>query len=296
MSLNDIFRSFFGIRPREDISARPDVLPFDDDDQENEGGFGNMDDIFRHFQGDMMQQMEEIHRQMEDMFNNLGVTEFSSLTPGPENSLSPPDGGDLRDKMLKANPDNPSKEESGHTREPLQPFPGSSVFEGMFRLPNWNPVKSHEKKDQDLDNEVSAGDLSKLFETLGSEVVPRQPPCDRPRVRSGFHSVSVQKIHKPDGTIEERRVSRDSAGNEETTVTRSLGDKSHTIITRKNSAGEEEVVQNFTNLDEDKLPQFDKLWGPDQGSLPLINPPSDKLSDFSLFKKFFGFDKPDSSR
>lgn len=51
-------------------------------------------------------------------------------------------------------------------------------------------------------------------------------------------------------TIEERRVSRDSAGNEETTVTRSLGDQSHTVTTRKNSAGEEEVVQNFANLDE----------------------------------------------
>lgn len=57
-----------------------DLFPFDDDSQEDEGGFGNMDDMFRHFQGDMMQQMEEIHRQMEDMFKNFGITEFSALS------------------------------------------------------------------------------------------------------------------------------------------------------------------------------------------------------------------------
>ncbi|KAI2653077.1 HCLS1-associated protein X-1 [Labeo rohita] len=45
------------------------------------------------------------------------------------------------------------------------------------------------------------------------------PVPSQPKIRSTFKSVSVTKVVRPDGTVEERRTVRDGEGNEETTVT-----------------------------------------------------------------------------
>uniref|UniRef100_A0A8B9WZ48 HCLS1 associated protein X-1 n=1 Tax=Bos mutus grunniens TaxID=30521 RepID=A0A8B9WZ48_BOSMU len=68
------------------------------------------------------------------------------------------------------------------------------------------PVTPHSRarEDNDLDSQVSQ-------EGLG--------PVLQPQPKSYFKSVSVTKITKPDGTVEERRTVVDSEGRKETTVT-----------------------------------------------------------------------------
>nr|KAF6316069.1 HCLS1 associated protein X-1 [Pipistrellus kuhlii] len=63
---------------------------------------------------------------------------------------------------------------------------------------------SRAKEDKDLDSQVSQ-------EGLG--------PVLQPQPKSYFKSVSVTKITRPDGTVEERRTVVDSEGRTETTVT-----------------------------------------------------------------------------
>ncbi|VFV19147.1 hcls1-associated protein x-1-like [Lynx pardinus] len=66
------------------------------------------------------------------------------------------------------------------------------------------PPHSRAREDNDLDSQVSQ-------EGLG--------PVLQPQPKSYFKSVSVTKITKPDGTVEERRTVVDSEGRTETTVT-----------------------------------------------------------------------------
>lgn len=50
--------------------------------------------------------------------------------------------------------------------------------------------------------------------------------------------------------MEQKKTVRDSSGREETTVTRTMGDKSHTVTTRVDQSGIPETVETFTNIDE----------------------------------------------
>ena len=56
--------------------------------------------------------------------------------------------------------------------------------------------------------------------------------------------------------IEEKRTVRDSSGREETTVTRTIGDKSHSVTTRVDPSGIPETTETFTNVDEGSRAEF----------------------------------------
>ncbi|KAG9355292.1 hypothetical protein JZ751_000130 [Albula glossodonta] len=71
----------------------------------------------------------------------------------------------------------------------------------------------------DLDSRVSSEGLDQILTPDRPSPAP-----SRPNTRSFFQSVTVTKVVKPDGTVEERRTVRDGQGNEETTVTRSVMD------------------------------------------------------------------------
>ena len=73
-----------------------------------------------------------------------------------------------------------------------------------------------------------------------------------PLFRSFGTSVSTQIVKRPDGRIEERRTVKDSNGNEEVRVTRRIGDKLHTIITKKQKDGSETKSEDIVNMDESK--------------------------------------------
>ncbi|KAF6292949.1 HCLS1 associated protein X-1 [Rhinolophus ferrumequinum] len=86
-------------------------------------------------------------------------------------------------------------------------FGFDDLFDDMW------PVTPHSRarEDKDLDSKVSQ-------EGLG--------PVLQPQPKSYFKSVSVTKITRPDGTVEERRTVVDSEGRTETTVTHQEADGS----------------------------------------------------------------------
>ncbi|KAI3358677.1 hypothetical protein L3Q82_015084 [Scortum barcoo] len=292
MSVFDLFRGFFGV-PGGHYRGRRD--PFfdamthdDDDDDEDEDGFhydgfrGDQQDPFDSawrfgfsFGPDGMRMQEppvfgHVLREMEEIFSQLGRWDGQpeSGHPGLPSIMQPPsqdraEGGSsrnpLRDFMLKSPDSDPRGPHVSPSREPRTdghpPFQSPfSKFNDIWKKGPQRHPEEERKEDRDLDSAVSSGGLDQIL-TPPAGQAPNQP-----RSRSFFQSVTVTKVVKPDGTVEERRTVRDGHGNEETTVTRSGG-----------PSGSE---------------------GPDYRPGPVIpggqHPFSDMRDDDSLFSKFFG--------
>ncbi|KAJ8267829.1 hypothetical protein COCON_G00130010 [Conger conger] len=241
MSVFDLFRGFFGVpggRHRGDgRSTRDpffDTLTHDDeDDDDDEGGqdffFGGYeggqqdpnDDAMRfgfsfgpsglrvqepQFFGEVFKEMEELFGQLGQWerrsdFGNFGAP---SIEPPPAQDGPGQDGGaaggrSLRDFMLKS-PESPP-------HRPSEPPLSSSP------LPHWSPfpkfgdvwrgglLRGREeeeavKEDRDLDSRVTSEGLDQIL----------TPGSAQPRFRSYFQSVTVSKVVKSDGTVEERRT------------------------------------------------------------------------------------------
>lgn len=271
----------------------------DDDDDEDEDGFhydgfrGDQQDPFDSawrfgfsFGPDGMRIQEppvfgHVFREMEEIFSQLGGWEeqqesgrfgVPSIAPPPpqdraEEGGRRSSGNPLRDFMLKS-PDSdgggPSREPRGDGRPsyespgiPSLPFHGWTPFSKFNDIWRQGPQKhadDERKEDRDLDSAVSSGGLDQIL-TPPAGQTPSQP-----RTRSFFQSVTVTKVVKPDGSVEERRTVRDGQGNEETTVTRSGGSGI--------------------------------LEGPDHHTGPVLPGDHQRFSDMrdddSLFSKFFG--------
>lgn len=220
----------------------------------------------------------QVLREMEEIFSQLGRFDESLPAgvpgvPGVPGIVQPPpqdraergsSGNPLRDFMLKSPDSEPRGPRAGPSREPRgdghpsrEPFHGWTPFSKFNDIWKKGPQRGPEeepKEDRDLDSAVSSGGLDQIL-TPSADQAPNQP-----RSRSFFQSVSVTKVVKPDGTVEERRTVRDSQGNEQTTVTRSGGPNS--------------------------------LEGADHQTGPAVpggqHPFSDLRDDDSLFSKFFG--------
>ncbi|XP_049638343.1 HCLS1-associated protein X-1 [Suncus etruscus] len=235
MSLFDLFRGFFGFSgPRRD--------PFfggmtrDEEEDEDEGGatWGRGSSGFQGPQepeefefgfsfgpGGMRFHdnfgFDELVRDFNSLFNDMGAWTLPSRPPElPGLASDTPDEGrqegqSLRDSMLKY-PDSQQPRVFGKVSE------SDAKTESHSATPDWDsqrtfprfddvwpmPSPSRAREDNDLDSQVSQ-------EGLG--------PVLRPQPKSYFKSVSVTKITKPDGTVEERRTVVDSTGKSETTVT-----------------------------------------------------------------------------
>ncbi|CAL9691629.1 unnamed protein product [Knipowitschia caucasica] len=283
MSVFDLFRGFFGVpghHGRRDPFFEAMTHDDDDDDDDEEDGFfydgfrGDQQDPFdsawrfgfslgpdgMRIQeppvfGHLLQEMEEMFAQMSRFQEHSdpgrhGVPRITPLPPLPPAGRGGggSSGNPLRDFMLKS-PDDPPpaapREDPGSAHQP--------PFHGWTPLPKFGDILRSKvperKQDGDLDSAVSAGGLEQII-TPPAGQAPQQP-----RTRSFFKSVTVSKVVKPDGSVEERRTVRDGQGNEETTVTRS---------------------------------------GPDHGAPAPVSDlprPSSDLKDDSLFSKFFGGNK-----
>ncbi|XP_048476252.1 HCLS1-associated protein X-1 [Rhincodon typus] len=99
-----------------------------------------------------------------------------------------------------------------------------------------------------LDSRVNSEGLDKILKP------------SEPQTRSYFKSVSVSKVVLPDGSVEERRVTRDGEGNEETTVTRAHGEQSYTTVTRRDAQGKEERTEEMVNMDDSERQRFTEHW------------------------------------
>ncbi|XP_011607721.2 HCLS1-associated protein X-1 isoform X1 [Takifugu rubripes] len=248
MSLFDLFRGFFGV-PEGHYGNRRDpffeAMTHDDDDDADEedtffDGFhrdqrGPSDDTRRFgssvgpgaMRFHVPPEFGQIFREMEEIFSQFGHTGVPALPPHGDKREGP-SGNPLRDFMLKS-PDSDSQRPQRPSREPRHDAPPSekSPVSPHSTLPGWRPFSQFDlwkkgpemfpederRVDRDLDSAVSSGGLDQIM------APPAGQTPEQPKARSFFQSVTVTKVLKPDGSVEERRTVRDSRGKEETTVT-----------------------------------------------------------------------------
>lgn len=229
----------------------------DDDDEDDDGGFHqddlngphreSFDDAFRFgfsfgpggMRFEEPQLFGQIFRDMEEVFASLGhFDERHGIGHRGARSLEAPppqegaekgrglagSGNSIRDFMLKS-PDSspytpplppasgpPKERGSSSSQDPSSHFPQwrpFSKFPDLWKDDILKPKEGEKKEDGDLDSQVSSGGLDQIL----------TPAPSQPKIRSTFKSVSVTKVLRPDGTVEERRTVRDGEGNEKTTVT-----------------------------------------------------------------------------
>ncbi|XP_049607515.1 HCLS1-associated protein X-1 isoform X1 [Syngnathus scovelli] len=190
--------------------------------------------------GQVLREMEEIFSQLgrwdshsgNDDILGIAIGKYFELSlfivgipsiappPGQEGSRGS-SGNSLRDFMLK-HPDSDNQRRTDiHPSYESPHFPGVtpfSKFNDVWRERLQKIPADERKEDKDLDSAVSSGGLDQILRPPADQL-----PSQQPRSRSFFQSVTVTKVLKPDGTMEERRTVRDGQGNEETTVTRSGG-------------------------------------------------------------------------
>ncbi|KAM4013212.1 HCLS1-associated protein X-1 [Anomaloglossus baeobatrachus] len=203
MSVFDLFRRFFHPPGMRDpfFGGMMEDEEDEDDFSQLPPGFGrsSLHDPFG---------FEDIFRDFNELFTDFGsIIQDVPQLPGAEPSLRTPGGrgtGSLRDFMLK--------------------FPDSHLPRLQPRWPTEgqedNIGTSHSgetKQDKILDLEVSSRGLDSIL----------RPEEQSPSSSSSsyFRSVSVSRVMRPDGTVEERRTVRDSDGNANTTVTVTSGDQ-----------------------------------------------------------------------
>jgi len=282
MSLYSYIRSLFGFPDyKQDQSQRQDGKPHgstidvfrrptwnwdedenDDDDDSQIRSFGfdifsSPLEIHRHFQKDM----EEISR-LFDMFGSMFGNDFFHSHP----PISGPDQfqgkQNLRDSFLK-----PKYWHDSHGSE-------------------WSSSNATRKGqlDNDLDDRVSAGELDQILKDKPS--LEKYEPRAQMRI-SGTQSFS-KIVTNSDGTTEYYRTVRDSEGNEETTVTKQIGDQRYSVTTHTDSKGEKQQTECLENIEEGDLDTFKEKWSKRHQSplYPRIYK-EPKPNDLSIFDKFF---------
>lgn len=75
------------------------------------------------------------------------------------------------------------------------------------------------------------------------------------------------------------KIVKDNQGNEEKTVTYKFGDKEHTVVTRRDKDGKEEITENLVNMDSNDL---NKLWMKDEKA--------NDIAELKTPKTWFPFD------
>ncbi|OAD56293.1 hypothetical protein WN48_03612 [Eufriesea mexicana] len=100
--------------------------------------------------------------------------------------------------------------------------------------------------DTDLDGKVTADNFSNIWdECKKPEVKLSQPYIIGKSVRKEF-------VRKADGTVEQKQVIKDYDGNEETIISHQVGDKIHTVVTKKDKNGVETKIEEFSDISECK--------------------------------------------
>ncbi|RUS81597.1 hypothetical protein EGW08_010649 [Elysia chlorotica] len=327
--MDDLIRNFFGIghgSRSNNFNQPPDTDCEDGDDffHDRNGSFGprrgGLDDMFEHFHQDMFQQMESLQRQMEEMFKGFGAVDFPSDFSPPSSSPNDAERGRPRNKIFSWSGPSPffhrSRDDSKKSprdfmlkddeTETLQPEPAKpKIKQGpVFDMPKLFKYGSQNMEDTDLDGKLSDENVLALIkrpEEGGRDTDVRvQAPQTRPGGFFSRQSVSISTFNGPDGKREQKRVVRDSSGREESSVTRSIGDKSYTVTTVTDDSGAQEKHEKLHNMDEGELSKFEELWSKPKVERPSPLPGDSMLSprsprvlpvdphDHGLFYKLFG--------
>lgn len=65
-------------------------------------------------------------------------------------------------------------------------------------------------------------------------------------------SVRKEIIRRPDGTVQKKQIIRDNEGNEETVISKEIGDKTYIVTIKKDKNGIETKSEDLINMDESK--------------------------------------------
>jgi len=118
--------------------------------------------------------------------------------------------------------------------------------------------------DKDLDNNLDESDIGDLLSSHKSresqDISFRSPNSQGTASSSTFKYSTFSRKMNADGSVETTSTKRDSNGNEEVTVTRNIGEQTHSVITKKSKDGNEEKVENFVNMEKDDLQEFEGKW------------------------------------
>ncbi|XP_049802552.1 HCLS1-associated protein X-1 [Schistocerca nitens] len=288
MSFYNFFRNIFGLpkKPDEEDSFRrgnynypPEDYErnawsndhYEDDDIEEMGPveeqpfgfkiFSSPLEIHRFFEKQMNEMMKTF--QMFDSDPMIGIGDFHSIEP--PNDDDDDDGGrrtgrSLRDELFK---------------------PGY-----QYKHPGVKGYLEDKKEDNDLDESMKGSTLGEILDakpSLRIGVDGDELPTRGPQIRVFGKSVTSKTVCKPDGSVEHHKTVRDNQGNEETIVTRQIGDKKYTVITHTDANGVIKRSESFQNMDEGEVEEFKKKWN--------IKPELDNkmAKDGIDFKKFFSF-------
>lgn len=332
MDIGDFFRSVFGLRRRDHnqpfnfSEENEDHIELEAEEDDDINGFsfsfgndhGSLDDMFQHFHGDIFRQMESLHRQMDDMLKGFGTITSDHYNPfenprikdKPDSetkedkkdgftwSFSPPPFQERqprnpRDFMLKDEEEKP-KSDAISPSAPRQPKGSDDFhFKWNFKFPPWNRSHPEKKEDTDLDDKVSQREVLDLIKESDSPK-SQNPAPNRSVFFSSGRSVSMTTIRGSDGKVEHKKVVRDSSGREQTTVTRSIGEQTHSVTTTLDEQGRKEHHEDFKNMDEGDIKQFEEKWNTSSPNSPIApNAPLDPSlrvhsDDSQLFSRLFG--------
>ncbi|XP_015603977.1 HCLS1-associated protein X-1 [Cephus cinctus] len=236
----------------------------DDDDEIGDNDFRNPRHGFHfHIFSDPLQITKFFETEMDNMlkgfFSGFGQGEITSPFGNDEVFKALPHGKpqrkeNLRDEFLKPGYEQPALDQSGFSKP---------------------------KVDADLDGKVSTDELMKVWtKPSTSQEIQTYSPNRQFNIQSFGKSIITRSIRRPDGTMEQHRTVKDSEGNEETTVTRQIGDKTHTVVTKLDKNGIQTTTENLVNIDENELKDFEKKWSiqpQPRNDFPLSNFPWHKF-------------------
>ncbi|XP_076247128.1 uncharacterized protein LOC143187064 [Calliopsis andreniformis] len=160
---------------------------------------------------------------------------------------------------------------------PFAPPQKESLRDRMLKSGDSNFNQPEQKRDTDLDGKITANNFSNIWDKCSEP----QPIIGKSIIGK---SIIKEFIRRHDGTIEQKQIFRDSEGNEEVSISQQIGDKIHTVITKKDKNGVETKTEKFINMDESEL--IGNKWLPSNKN----NKNSNTDLNYFPWEKFF---KPD---
>ncbi|XP_054708819.1 uncharacterized protein LOC129218544 isoform X2 [Uloborus diversus] len=273
-------------------------------------------------------EVSDMFHDMETMFRNVFSSSFESIGFHNWNERFHPDD-DPRNYMFKSTEENSTKimppifgapfnddscKDSGleywSERFPTEENPINYMLKNPEE--SQHPTKIMPKVfDGPLDDSYKDTDIDDRVAANGLFSKRNLPPLKWEQPASSAYKfkkiVSIKTVQTPNGVIKEQQTFSDSNGKKVTKITRSIGDQTHEIINHSDKNGLKEKEENFFNLDENTLSDFEKRWQNlkiESQKLPFTNSerekdelqsvtekplaPTGDSKYLSLFKKYFG--------
>ena len=94
--------------------------------------------------------------------------------------------------------------------------------------------------------------------------------------RSFFKSQIIQRTYDPSGKVQEVRKYRDSEGNQEQIIKRTIDGKTYTVTEKTTSDGREEHQEAFDGMDGADVNDFENKWSQNRQPLDYFKPNPDR--------------------